>query len=173
MLPWKRGSRVSGNSGADLIRGFQSPPRLPPPSVKAINVIIDFRASKGRGGCIYSLAPPSRQRSDNSFKNPDEAKEPFLGGLRRAAAAGWQPVLGTRGPGWGVSRRAGSPPSRPPGGHADSLNGLERGPGLFLPPTSGKAVFVNAYRDYPFAGTWRSQRCSRRRREPRGFSFPG
>ena len=69
-----------------------------PPSVKAINVIIDFRASKGRGGCIYSLAPPSRQRSDNSFKNPDEPKEPFLGGLKRGAAAGSQPAPGTRGP---------------------------------------------------------------------------
>lgn len=51
-----------------------------PPSVKEINVIIDFRASKGRDGCIYSLSPPFRQRSDNSFKTPEEAPEPFLGG---------------------------------------------------------------------------------------------
>lgn len=80
---------MSGNYGADLIGGFQifftTPP--PPSSVKAINVIIDFRASKGRGGCIYSLAPPSRQRRDNSFKTPDEPKEPFLGRLKRGAAA--------------------------------------------------------------------------------------
>lgn len=54
-----------------------------PPSVKAINVIIDFRASKGRSGRIYSLAPPSRQRSDNSFKNPYDPKEPFPDGPKR------------------------------------------------------------------------------------------
>lgn len=97
MLPWKRGSRVSGNYGADLIRGFQiSLPPPPPASVKAINVIIDFRASKGRGCCIYSLAAPSRQSTDNSFKNPDEPREPFLGGLKQGAAA--DKAAGTRGP---------------------------------------------------------------------------
>lgn len=86
---WKLWSRLNTR-----ISNF--PPPLPPPSVKAINVIIDFRAGKGRGCCIYSLAAPSRQSTDNSFKNPDEPREPFLGGLKRGAAA--DKAAGTRGP---------------------------------------------------------------------------
>lgn len=122
---------MSGNYGADLIRGFLFFFFFFPPSVKAINVIIDFRASKGRGGCIYSLAHPSRQRGDNSFKSSAEPTEPLLGGLQWEAEAG-RP--GSQCRGWGL-------PSRPPA----LMNGLERGPGLFMAPTAGKAVFLNAF----------------------------
>lgn len=164
MLPWKRGSRVSGNYGADLIRGFQF---FFSPSVKAINVIIDFRASKGRDGCIYSLSPPFRQRSDNSFKTPEEAPEPFPGGLRRQ----WWGASSCPGP--AGTRRATRTALRPGPQQASRLSEpLGKRLGVSYHPDRRKSCFLKTYRDYPFADTWRSQRCSRLRRVPWGFS-PG